>query len=62
MKKHILKIAIFAVILVMTVALCTSCEILDVLLGAQYEGPCSHSNVTEGSCIELPTCLSAEKR
>ena len=58
MKKRILKITALAVILVMALALCTSCEILDAFLGAPSDVQCRHTKVSEGSCIEMPTCLS----
>ena len=58
MKKRIFKITALAVILVMALALCTSCELLDAFLGEPSDVQCRHTEVSEGSCIEIPTCLS----
>lgn len=58
MRKYAFKIAAITLILVMAVALCTSCEILEAFLASDSGAQCSHSNVSEGSCIEYPTCLS----
>lgn len=55
MKKRTTKILAISALLILAMTIFASCEMLPSILGGTG---CSHTNVSEGSCIELPTCLS----
>ena len=53
--KRIHKILAVSILLIISITIFASCEMLPSVLGGTG---CSHTNVTKGSCIEYPTCLS----
>ncbi len=55
MKKRITKTLTISALLILAMMIFASCEMLPSILGGTE---CSHANVTKGSCIEYPTCLS----
>ncbi len=61
MKRYVLKIFALAIVLVLALAMCVSCEILDAFISSSPVVTCSHTKVDRGNCKEYPTCVSCGK-